>query len=484
MRTYEINSYFDERRRLYTSCVRQNLTWFQYARDANMDSTKRMSASMMSGGTTQHLQGLVTRKTPSDEPKTHAQYFNHVADVVRANDDLTALRTYNLKRRRQVAYQGYEAVLNRKKRSAVKPTTNGSAASVLLARLPVANTNASVAAAAAALAAQASAAYISPFQAATAAAAPSRPAPVAKSPKPILAAPAPAAPQAIAPAPVSAPTPAPIAVAPVAKPQSAATVPPPVIAHVHARAQQQQHQQQQQRKQQQPLQQQKQQQLLQQQQQQLQKQQQQHATQQNHQPAPVQAAPVVPKRSDFVVGTSVLIRHTADLVACGARNLAGKTGRIVSAPQLYGQELYSVYIDEHETVFQVPFNALTLIRQSTAMHHQQQQQAMMKANGATLIPGMIAPSSAPMGTHNNNPAALRPSPTLEQIKMEHSVQLHRLMQQQYREIQVLQQRYAECRLVNPAALTSIQNELSKLRLVHLSQVQTLKSKQALDLLGK
>jgi hypothetical protein len=151
---------------------------------------------------------------------------------------------------------------------------------------------------------------------------------------------------------------------------------------------------------------------------------------------------------------------------------------------LYGQELYSVYIDEHETVFQVPFNALTLIRQSTATHHQQQQQAMMKSNGAALIPGMIAPSSAPMGTHNNNPAALRPSPTLEQIKMEHSVQLHRLMQQQYREIQVLQQRYAECRLVNPAALTSIQNELSKLRLVHLSQVQTLKSKQALDLLGK
>ena len=80
-------------------------------------------------------------------------------------------------------------------------------------------------------------------------------------------------------------------------------------------------------------------------------------------------------------------------------------------------------------------------------------------------------------------AAARQPPTLEQIKMEHSFQLHRLMQQQYREIQVLQQQYAECRLVNPAALSDIQKQLSKLRLVHLSQVQTLKSKQALDLLG-
>lgn len=135
-----------------------------------------------------------------------------------------------------------------------------------------------------------------------------------------------------------------------------------------------------------------------------------------------------------------------------------------------------MYIDDHETVFQVPFNALTLIRPSaTAMAHQHLSGA--KSN-QSLIPGVV-PSPAQM----TNQGA-RPTPTLEQIKMEHSVQLHRLMQQQYREIQVLQQRYAECRLVNPAALTSIQNELSKLRLVHLSQVQTLKSKQALDLLGK
>lgn len=51
-----------------------------------------MSSSMMTAGATQHLQGLVARKSASTEPKTHAQYFIHVADVVRANDDLTLLR--------------------------------------------------------------------------------------------------------------------------------------------------------------------------------------------------------------------------------------------------------------------------------------------------------------------------------------------------------------------------------------------------------
>ncbi|RLN20326.1 hypothetical protein BBO99_00001515 [Phytophthora kernoviae] len=89
-------------------------------------------------------------------------------------------------------------------------------------------------------------------------------------------------------------------------------------------------------------------------------------------------------------------------------------------------------------------------------------------------------------SHNVKPSAVNmlTARSVEQIKMEHSFQLHRLMQQQYREIQVLQQRYAECRLVNPTALSGIQKELSKLRLVHLSQVQTLKSKQALDMIGK
>jgi hypothetical protein len=69
--------------------------------------------------TTQHLQGLLVRKTATAEPKSLAQYFNHVADAVRVNDEVTVMRTANLKRRWEVAAHGYEAVLNRKKRSAV-----------------------------------------------------------------------------------------------------------------------------------------------------------------------------------------------------------------------------------------------------------------------------------------------------------------------------------------------------------------------------
>ena len=155
-------------------------------------------------------------------------------------------------------------------------------------------------------------------------------------------------------------------------------------------------------------------------------------------------------------------------------------GRIVAAPQIYGQELYSVYIDEHEALFQVPFNALTLIARPTP-NQQQQTQATQKMQ---QMQAQLAAAGSRQRSQSGNGKASKGSKSAEQIKMEHSFQLHRLMQQQYREIQVLQQRYAECRLVKPAALSGIQKELSKLRLVHLSQVQTLKSKQALDMIGK
>lgn len=173
----------------------------------------------------------------------------------------------------------------------------------------------------------------------------------------------------------------------------------------------------------------------------------------------------------------------------------------MASPQIYGQELYSVYIDEHEALFQIPFNALTLVGrpQPTPMAHvavsrpqaaNQPQQLLHPATSsmATTPMSSIQSTSAVMMTSVAAPTPTvshpQATPTLEQIKMEHSFQLHRLMQQQYREIQVLQQQYAECRLVNPSALAGIQQQLSKLRLVHLSQVQTLKSKQALDLLKK
>ncbi|DBA04639.1 TPA: hypothetical protein N0F65_012222 [Lagenidium giganteum] len=362
--------------------------------------------SIAPSSTSQHLQGLWTRKSTTAEPKNAAQYFNHVAEVVRINEDLTALRRYNLKRRYQVHYQGYEAVLNRKKRADIKntPTTStflSTRPSVTGAQTPP---------------------YISPFQSIARAKSPvkhnSMPSAAA-----IAAAAAAAAVAASAANSASAPATTSTAVS------TTASKPSPSPASAPAAA-----------------------------------------------PVRVAPAAATPKRADFTLGTSILIRHTPDLVACGARNLVGKTGRIVTVPQLYGQELYSVYIDEHETIFQVPFNALVLVPSTTSAVAAAAAAASAAANTAKNAITQQQPALAPVQS--------RPGPTLEEIKMEHSFQLHRLMQQQYREIQVLQQQYAECRLVNPAALPAIQKELSKLRLVHLSQVQTLKSKQALDLLGK
>ncbi|KAL3662638.1 hypothetical protein V7S43_012487 [Phytophthora oleae] len=367
-----------------------------------------------SASTQRQLQGLLTRRSVTAEPKNAAQYFGHVADVVRVNEQLTKHRTYNLKRRAKVAYKGYESVLSRKKRTTIASSVKPSAANMMYVSRPAVPT-----------------ATFNPAAVLQLQAMLPRAQPVAVKPVPKLAA------------------------APVSSVIPSTTMPTPTVTSAAATpghmtpAQIQLHQQQ-------------------------------------MKSAQLQQQQQAPRRADFVVGTTVLIRNTADLIACGARNLAGKTGRIVAAPQIYGQELFSVYIDEHEALFQVPFNALSLIarptpaqlQQSNATQQIKQMQAQLAAAGGRLVPNQMQRSQ------NGNAQAVRGSKTTEQIKMEHSFQLHRLMQQQYREIQVLQQRYAECRLINPTALSGIQKELSKLRLVHLSQVQTLKSKQALDMIGK
>ncbi|TMW66437.1 hypothetical protein Poli38472_004202 [Pythium oligandrum] len=378
--------------------------------------------------TTQHLQGLVTRKTATAEPKTIAQYFNHVADLVHANDELTALRTYNLKRRWKVTHEGYEAVLNRKKRSVVSASRPSVTGPAYLSRVSMTSPVTPVVAPS----------YISPSIASMARSAVKSP--VRLTPAPVVAPPTLAAkPPTVMPSttlatPSTTPMPLVVPSAVAAPPVVAPTIVPNPVSI----------------------------------------------------PQPVvQPSTTAPRRSDFVVGTRVMIRHTPDLVACGARNLVGKTGRIVAVPQVYGQEVYSVYIDEHETMFQVPFNALVLISppapttMPVSMQHQTTSGQVASSAASAAQSTAAAPTTAGVSSTH-----ARPTPSVEDIKVEHSYQLHRLMQQQYREIQVLQQQYAECRLVNPAALPSIQKELSKLRLVHLSQVQTLKSKQALDLLGK
>ncbi|CAI5739182.1 unnamed protein product [Peronospora destructor] len=365
-----------------------------------------MFGSTSSTSSQRHLQGLVTRRAITAEPKNAVQYFGYVAAGVQYNLELTKLRTYNLKRRATIAYKGYEAVLSRKKRVTTSHSVKPSVGNMMYVSRPgaiptptTATFNPAAVLQLQAMLPRAQPVTVKPAQKIAAAAAASSVTPLTTLTTP--------------------------------------TVTSSVTTGKMTAAQMQRHQQQMKSAQ-------------------LQQQ---------------------PKRSDFVVGTTVLIRNTADLIACGARNLAGKNGRIVAAPQIYGQELFSVYIDEHEALFQVPFNALTLVARPTPTQQQQTQQMQAQLNVA-------AGQTAPNEIQRPNDQVSKGSKLAKQIKMEYSFQLHRLMQQQYREIQVLQQRYAECRLADPTALSGIQKELSKLRLVHLSQVQTLKSKQALDMIGK
>ena len=62
-------------------------------------------------------------------------------------------------------------------------------------------------------------------------------------------------------------------------------------------------------------------------------------------------------------------------------------------------------------------------------------------------------------------------------KVEHSFQMHQLMQEQYREVQVLQAQYNEARAKNPTLLPRIQQAMSSLRNKHLAQIQGLKNRQ-------
>lgn len=59
---------------------------------AQVGQSQQQKAIGVPPSTTQHLQGLLLRKTTTAEPKTIAQYFNHVADLVRVNEELTKQR--------------------------------------------------------------------------------------------------------------------------------------------------------------------------------------------------------------------------------------------------------------------------------------------------------------------------------------------------------------------------------------------------------
>jgi hypothetical protein len=57
-----------------------------------LGETKAVMLSTTVPAAQQHLQGLVTRRTVSADPKNPVAYFGHVADAVRANRDFDRLR--------------------------------------------------------------------------------------------------------------------------------------------------------------------------------------------------------------------------------------------------------------------------------------------------------------------------------------------------------------------------------------------------------
>ena len=76
-------------------------------------------------------------------------------------------------------------------------------------------------------------------------------------------------------------------------------------------------------------------------------------------------------------------------------------------------------------------------------------------------------------------------PAASQLKIEHSFHMHRLMQDQFKEIQALQKQHAEYRQANnTAAMAEVQKSLSVLRNLHLSQIRSLKTKQEDELRQK
>ncbi|RHY26653.1 hypothetical protein DYB32_007423 [Aphanomyces invadans] len=121
------------------------------------------------------------------------------------------------------------------------------------------------------------------------------------------------------------------------------------------------------------------------------------------------------------------------------------SGTVVSVPAAKGQFLYGVMFDN--TLHHVPLESL------------------VSADGA-------------MSTQMKLPAS-------SQLKLEQSFHMHRLMQDQFKEIQALQNKHAEHRVANnSAAMADVQKSLAVLRNLHLSQIRALKAKHDEELRQK
>ncbi|OQR81629.1 hypothetical protein THRCLA_11559 [Thraustotheca clavata] len=166
-------------------------------------------------------------------------------------------------------------------------------------------------------------------------------------------------------------------------------------------------------------------------------------------PTTLKPMPTDDSKVAFAIGNEVVIKAADKLAAYGLSQLTGKKGKVISVPNVKGQFLYGVMFDN--TLQHVPVEALALASDSTATS----QQGQVKL------------------------------PAASQLKIEHSFHMHRLMQDQFKEIQALQKQHAEYRQANnTAAMAEVQKSLSVLRNLHLTQIRTLKAKQEEELRQK
>ncbi|ETV81599.1 hypothetical protein H257_06064 [Aphanomyces astaci] len=151
----------------------------------------------------------------------------------------------------------------------------------------------------------------------------------------------------------------------------------------------------------------------------------------------------------FSVGSDVIVHHTEKLAAYGLGHLLGRKGTVISVPVAKGQFLYGVMFDN--TVHHVPLEAL------------------VSSDAAAML---STPSQVKL-------------PASSQLKLEQSFHMHRLMQDQFKEIQALQKQHAEFRVANNTpAMAEVQKSLAVLRNLHLSQIRALKTKHDEELRQK
>ena len=157
----------------------------------------------------------------------------------------------------------------------------------------------------------------------------------------------------------------------------------------------------------------------------------------------------------FECGAKVVVWNTPTLQAMGVTHLVGQQGVVYQTPQTRHSKFYAIMFQDKK---------IHLVPEESLVHANQKVPA-----GALAMP--LSSSTTTTTTTSANP-----------YQVQHSFQLHQLLQQQNREVQILQHQYAEAqRVKNTALLAELQLSLTNLNQTHMIQIQNLKQQQMLEL---